>query len=108
MKLTKFKLEQLIKEILKENEPFKDRPFDYSSLLRDKPSESDKVTVITRKTVPRSGGGDVGWEKTTAAYDVGSKELKALGLDFNDAAGKTYKVERDIEGKIETISIVPE
>jgi hypothetical protein len=35
MKITKSRLKELIKEVLKENEPFKDRPFDYSSLMRD-------------------------------------------------------------------------
>jgi len=41
MKITKSRLKELIKEVLKENEPFKDRPFDYSSLMRAKDNPED-------------------------------------------------------------------
>jgi len=41
MKITKSRLKELIKEVLKENEPFKDRPFDYNSLLRAKDNPED-------------------------------------------------------------------
>ena len=58
------------------------------------------VTVVTVKEVPRAGGGDVGWDKTTNKYPVGSKELEALKLNFPEAAGRIYKIDRDHRNNI--------